>query len=321
MNAFEDLLAAAGRVDDATPEQLHHASVPVHTAVSASTGATPITSRRAHGTLRRNLALTGVAAAVTAGVVTVSVLSLSPSHQAADGPGQPAPTGPGRPAATGSSQPPAYTTAAMLLSAAGKAAGAQPGGWPHAAYWHTVDIAVFKGRTIRSETWAGHYAAGVGTDPFQGPGLHKDTGPAVFGEGLTWDQLYALPTDPAKLGALLEHQVKGYGPDPNPTGGVSAAQEEFVEVGDLLRDTPASPALRKALYDVAAGIPGVRLVGKMKDALGRTGIGVAREGETTLLIDPATGQLLAELAGPGLETITYVSQGPASTAPAPKARG
>jgi hypothetical protein len=94
-----------------------------------------------------------------------------------------------------------------------------------------------------------------------------------------------------------------------------------VEIGDLLRESPAAPALRKALYDVAAGIPGVRLVGNLKDALGRTGVGVERNGEETLLIDPATGQLLAELAPDGKASITYLSQGPASTAPAPTTGG
>jgi hypothetical protein len=147
------------------------------------------------------------------------------------------------------------------------------------------------------------------------------TGPTLFGEGLTWDQLYALPTDPAQLGPVLSNNVKGYGPDPNPTGGVSADQEEFVEIGDLLRESPASPALRRALYEVAAGIPGVRLVGNLKDALGRTGVGVERSDESTLLIDPASGQLLAELDLNGKGGTTYLSQGPASTAPAPTAGG
>jgi hypothetical protein len=46
MNAFDDLLTAAGRVDDATPEQLRRASGSVHAALSAGPGAVPFTSRR-----------------------------------------------------------------------------------------------------------------------------------------------------------------------------------------------------------------------------------------------------------------------------------
>jgi hypothetical protein len=306
MNAFDDLLTAAGRVDDATPEQLRRASVPVRAALSADPDATPFTSRRAPASLRRRLTLTGAAAAVTAGAVTVSVLSLGGgSRQAASGPGQPA----------------GYTTAATLLRAAGQAAGAQPGGWPNAAYWHATSVYVRNGHTYHREIWLGHRANGVLRDPGVDSGLIPLTGPTLFGEGLTWAQLYALPTDPAKLGAVLSNAVKGYGPDPSPTGGVSAVQEEFVEIGDLLRESPASPALRKALYEVAAGIPGVRLVGNLKDALGRTGVGVARNGEETLLIAPATGQLLAELDSNGKGGTTYLTQGPASTAPAPTTGG
>ena len=320
MNAFNDLLTEAGRVDDATPEQLRRASASVRAAVSAGPGAAPFTSPRPRPSLGRKLALTGAAAAVTAGVVTVSVLSLDGQHPASEA-GQPGSSGPGRPAVTGSGQPTGYTTAATLLRAAGDAAGAQPGGWPTAAYWHATSVYVQNGRTYHREIWIGHHAGGVLRDPGVGGGLIPLTGPSLFGEGLTWDQLYALPTDPAKLGAVLSNRVKGYGPDPNPTGGVSAVQEEFVEIGDLLRESPASPALRKALYEVAAGIPGVRLVGNLKDALGRTGVGVARDGEDTLLIDPASGQLLAELNLNGKGGTTYLTQGPASTAPAGTAGG
>jgi hypothetical protein len=37
---------------------------------------------------------------------------------------------------------------------------------------------------------------------------------------------------------------------------------------------PAPPALREALYEVAANLPGVKLVGHYKDALGRIGTAV-----------------------------------------------
>jgi hypothetical protein len=122
-------------------------------------------------------------------------------------------------------------------------------------------------------------------------------------------------------------------------------QEEFVEVGDLLRESPAPPALREALYEVAANIPGVVVKGHYTDALGRTGIAVERNGEA-LVIDPGNGQLLADIEGDpnGAEhcvpsgnsvntavpvgnspktpdacfsgvAYTFVSQGPATSAP------
>src|SRR5262249_58453862 len=83
------------------------------------------------------------------------------------------------------------------------------------------------------------------------------------GTALTWDELYALPTDPGQLTATLQADIKGAGPDPQ--------SELFTIVGDLLRESPAPPALRKALFDVAAGIPGVHLTGKDTAELGRTG--------------------------------------------------
>lgn len=142
----------------------------------------------------------------------------------------------------------------------------------------------------------------------------------VGGTGLTWDELYALPTDPAKLEPVLQSDIKGAGP--NPTA------ELYTVVGDLLRESPAPPALREALYEIAVGIPGVKLVGHYKDALGRTGTAVERDGET-LVIDPGNGELLADISGNPKTGIScgggceeygaaymFVSGGPATSAPA-----
>lgn len=120
--------------------------------------------------------------------------------------------------------------------------------------------------------------------------------------------------DPRRGGTRRRHQpsrrpqadIRGAGPDPQ--------SELFTIVGDLLRESPAPPALRKALYDVAAGIPGVHLTGKVTDSIGRTGTGVQRGGET-LVVDPANGALLADDEGGGWSA-TFVSQGPATSAPA-----
>jgi hypothetical protein len=112
------------------------------------------------------------------------------------------------------------------------------------------------------------------------------------------------------------------------SAGPNATAELYSAVADLLPESPASPALREALYEVVANIPGVKLLGHYKDALGRTGTAVERDGET-LVIDPNTGQLLADIQGnpsTGLScgrgcvtygvAYTYVSEGPASRAPA-----
>jgi hypothetical protein len=73
----------------------------------------------------------------------------------------------------------------------------------------------------------------------------------------------------------------------------------FVLVGDDLRETAASPAQRAALYEVAARIPGVELVGRVTDSAGRPGIAVAMTDTSSrsrqvLIFDPTTSQLLAE---------------------------
>jgi hypothetical protein len=233
------------------------------------------------------------------------------------------------------------------VAAAAKAAGAQQGGWPNAAYWHVASVYVRSGRTYHRDVWISHYGNSVLKDYGVDPDL-MDLGKYTF-ENLTWAQLYALPTDPARLQQVLESEfTQGFGPaaDPAPSPGeVTQSAELFTVVGDLLRESPASPALREALYEVAAGIPGVVVKGDYTDALGRTGTAVERDGQV-LVIDPANGQLLADIEGApnGTEpcapagsspsaaasgtsatphgscsgsavAYTYVSEGPATSAP------
>jgi hypothetical protein len=98
------------------------------------------------------------------------------------------------------------------------------------------------------------------------------TGPSDdhFGPGGLSDgpvDLSKLPTDPAQLAALISSRKIEGGP-PGPA-------EDFVQVGDLLRESDASPALRAALFKVAAGIPGVKLLGTVTDSDGRPGIAIA----------------------------------------------
>lgn len=111
--------------------------------------------------------------------------------------------------------------------------------------------------------------------------------------------LLKLPTNPARLRALLVARKIEGGPE--------GPAEDFVQVGDLLRETDAPPALRAALFKVAARIPGVRLLGTVTDQAGRSGIGLAyfdhftptryspgELSESVLIFDPKTSKLLAE---------------------------
>jgi len=98
-----------------------------------------------------------------------------------------------------------------------------------------------------------------------------------------------LPTDTAQLRQLIV--------DRKVEGGPAGDAETFTIIGDLLRETYAPPALRAALYHIAAGLPGVQLIGTVKDQAGRTGTAVAyasRGLRQELIFDPATSALLAE---------------------------
>jgi hypothetical protein len=110
----------------------------------------------------------------------------------------------------------------------------------------------------------------------------------------TWRRLATLPTSPEKLAELISARKL--------EGGTAGPAEDFSQVGDLLREVYAPPALRSALFQVAARIPGVEILGIVTDTAGRPGVGVAyvsypRAGErrlNELIFDPATSALLAE---------------------------
>jgi hypothetical protein len=201
--------------------------------------------------------------------------------------------------------------AATILLQAGHSAGQQPGGWPDAPYWHSVSTYQRDGRTFTREIWISHHGTSVLRDPGVAPGVLA-LGPGIFpagGSAFTWDQLYALPTDPVTLAAVLRSGIHGAGKDDD--------SELFVIVGDLLRESPASPALRQALYEVAAAVPGVTADGAVTDRNGRAGNGVTRDGQQ-YVIDATTGQLLQEREQGWIST--YQSQGPATSAPSPTDR-
>jgi hypothetical protein len=115
---------------------------------------------------------------------------------------------------------------------------------------------------------------------------------------LTFLDLAALPTDLQSLTSLIEERRILPGPP--------GACESFDIIGDLLRETHAHPKLRAALYRVAAGLRGVHVEGTVRDAVGRSGIGlscVLGGVRTELIFDPATSMMLEE------RTIDTMSQG------------
>jgi len=101
-----------------------------------------------------------------------------------------------------------------------------------------------------------------------------------------------LPSEPDALYARLKQDAAGHGS--------SLYNEMFTLVGDSLRETSASPAQRAALYQAAARIPGVELVGPVTDSAGRQGVAVAMDDQGirfTLIFDPRTSALLGEVRG------------------------
>jgi hypothetical protein len=145
-----------------------------------------------------------------------------------------------------------------------------------------------KPRFLSADQRAGWVAAG--SPPLSRPGRVEDS--AVSGSGMPFDPA-ELPTDPAELREMLEaREIPGI-------GGPPGEAETFVLIGDMLRGTYLPSALRAAIYELTAELPGVALLGEVEDPVGRAGIGIAytdeRRGTThELIFDPNTTTLLGE---------------------------
>jgi hypothetical protein len=103
-----------------------------------------------------------------------------------------------------------------------------------------------------------------------------------------WFDLRRLPDEPGPLlAALRSGAVVERAPGDD---------QVFLTIGELLAQGDASPRLRAALFEVAAGLEGVELVGDDTDPLGRQGIAVAIDGagaRTQLVFEPDSSTLLA----------------------------
>jgi hypothetical protein len=134
--------------------------------------------------------------------------------------------------------------------------------------------------------------------------INQDFGPG----GLSYEDLARLPTDPVALAAVIRERAA--------RTKVPIDDEMFVVIGDLLRQQEAPPAVRAALYRVAAGIAGVELIGDARDHSGRPGVAVAKTSSYTgvrqrsvLIFDPRTSALLGE-EDVLLEPATWVDSQP-----------
>jgi hypothetical protein len=142
---------------------------------------------------------------------------------------------------------------------------------------------------------------GLPADRVLGGHSHESFGPGgrTFGWGLSYHQIQHLPSDPAKLLALVRAQSGGSSTATDPSSANSLPFEEFQVVGDMLRASPIKPRVRAAFYTILSRLPGVNFVGRVTDPLGRPGIEVEMQRssdnlKSILIFDPRTAQLLSE---------------------------
>jgi hypothetical protein len=185
---------------------------------------------------------------------------------------------------------PAALTAAIVLRQAASAAARRPGG--HGRFFvseseyitppNQDDPAL---RTI----WIGNGVTGRLVQA--GHGAAAIPSGISFGRRtLTWAQLQSLPTAPGPLLADIARVSRNMGQP--------LANAEFSTVVGLLFESPSPPALRSALYDVAARLPGVTLVSGSRDLIGRTAAevymppGFPGNGGDALFFDPSSSAVL-----------------------------
>lgn len=222
----------------------------------------------------------------------------------------------------------AEARAAEVLVVASEAAAAQPDTVGDAPYWHTVTAYVQEGLGAdgvehRRESWVARVEPGLlideGLDAVMGMGVARFQ---IGATSLDWAGLDALPTDPVALRDLLYTDL--------PQNSRSEDDLAFDQITALLVESPASPALRAALWKVASQIDGVRLVGEVTDAAGRTGTALELTIDydpgtevLRLVVDPGTGTLLERVNtsdSPGTDSdvryrATFLEQGPADVLP------
>lgn len=109
---------------------------------------------------------------------------------------------------------------------------------------------------------------------------------------LPYKRLVALPTNVNALQTEIK-RLAGAG------SRAWKRHEMLTVIGDLLREDPVPAAVRAALYRVAAGIPGIRVLGLTHDAVGRPALAIGLDDSfdglrDELLFDPRTAKLLGE---------------------------
>jgi hypothetical protein len=247
-----------------------------------------------------------VVAAAAAVVAGAGVLTLAPggSQHAASRPGARQHVGPVAPV-----YQPATLTAAVVLDKAAAAAARQDDASGKYFFTESEWVSTLQGWAVASRNsgpeiyrmgpylrrmWFGNGVDGSLVMAVGG-GQHN-MGPSS-NSGLTWAQLRALPTAQAPLLAIVARLAVDFNPKyPN-----SSAFSEFEIIGQLLFESPISPAVQAALYQVAAGLPGIKVT-DTTDLVGRPAVEVYMEpgpddppaAGHALYFSPVTFQLVGE---------------------------
>lgn len=275
-----------------------------------------IVRRRRH----RRLAL-GAVAAASAAVIGVATLTTRTAPPDAGG-------GPGL-NATPLVVTKQFRTVAQVTRAAGATGSVELGSAP---YWKVVsDYHSLSCTEADCTPVDGHRTAWVG---IAGRGVIEDTQfgadrPSIplaevtlAGQRMTWPEANRRSWTPAQVAQLAADT----GGDDKP-GRAPSSWYVFKNTGDLLAESPASPAIRGELWRLLGKVGGVRLVGGVTDHQGRPGwelrLSSPTYGTQSYIVDPGSGRLLesrVRLPGQVPTWTTYLSAGPAGTAPAATAR-
>lgn len=245
---------------------------------------------------RLALAVGAVTAAVAVACAAVLGGTAAPSGPHAGATGS-------RPAATGS-HPATVSLAARILTAAARTVASAPAARPGNRQWvYSKFVQTETGQPAQSnESWIRF--DGLEQAYFQSGRLVIQ--PEASGSGGPLDNYHALAALPASPTAILAVARAAVGTTPAQwekwaAGSVVAGlaprttgQAEFDYLAFLLWQSfaAAPPAAQAHVYQAMAAIPGVTVTRGLRDAVGRTGIGVTANGQSWLILDPRTFQVI-----------------------------
>lgn len=182
----------------------------------------------------------------------------------------------------------------ILLAAATTAASGHEAAYWHIGKLHDGDRLTELWATRDGRAWTCSLDAAAAKETCSGRGrVVPVTGRAAFsmaGRDLTFQQIQALPSEAAALRQRVAALL--------PAGSADLLADAL---SGLLWSKPSPPAVRAAAYRALADLPGVRYLGGRADPRGRAGEAFAYDLPTgvrrTLIIDPATSQVLASTDG------------------------